>query len=133
MGGPGARLPVCVLQMTGHNPYLFSRNGAHPHYSERHREKQAGTPEEEEIKRMCGMLFSTRSFVSRLPPLPGKDGCLAFQTDSLTRRRPRGSRLLWMLTRHGARPRSATSLLRHSRYTEPGGGAPVPTGTRWAE
>lgn len=66
--------------MTVHNLYLFDQNGVCLCYSEWHCKKQAGIPKEEEYKLICGMLFSTCSFVSKMSPLDMKDSSLAFQS-----------------------------------------------------
>ncbi|ESO02365.1 hypothetical protein HELRODRAFT_161625 [Helobdella robusta] len=66
--------------MTIYNIYIFNRAGTCLYYHEWNRKKRSGMSQEEEFKLMFGMLFSLKSFVSRLSPTDQIQGLSSYRT-----------------------------------------------------
>lgn len=67
--------------MTIYNLYLFDRDGQLLHYAEWTRNKQSGMTREEEAKLMYGMIFSIKSFVTKVSPVDLREGYLTYTTN----------------------------------------------------
>ncbi|XP_046853003.1 trafficking protein particle complex subunit 1-like [Xenia sp. Carnegie-2017] len=63
------------------NIYIFNRDGTFLYYYEWNRRTNIDMPKFEEFKLLHGMLFSIKSFVTRLSPTDGKNSFLSYQTN----------------------------------------------------
>ncbi|XP_065056669.1 trafficking protein particle complex subunit 1-like [Rhopilema esculentum] len=67
--------------MTIYNMYMFDRNGTCLFYQEWQRRKDSQLSKDEEFKLTYGMLFSLKSFVSRISPVDPKDNFVSYKTN----------------------------------------------------
>lgn len=68
--------------MTIYNIYVFSKEGICVFHHEWNKSKGTGMAKGEEYKLMHGMVYSIKSFVSRMSPSSYKDGFLGYKTSA---------------------------------------------------
>ncbi|XP_053954495.1 trafficking protein particle complex subunit 1 [Anastrepha ludens] len=67
--------------MTIYHLYIFDKFGNMLYYAEWNRTKKSGVSREEEAKLTYGMLFSIKSFVSKISPHDPREGFLYYKTN----------------------------------------------------
>lgn len=67
--------------MTVYNIYIFNREGTCLYYYEWNRRADCNMAKYEEFKLLHGMLFSIKSFVTRLSPIDGKNSFISYRTN----------------------------------------------------
>lgn len=66
--------------MTVYNIYIFNKNGTCLFYKSWNAKKTKSLPEDQEFKLMYGMIFSIKSFISRMSDKTSKDSFVSYKT-----------------------------------------------------
>lgn len=73
-------ISIRILVMTVYNIYIFDKHGTCLFYKSWNGKKTRSLPEDQEFKLMYGMIFSIKSFISRMSDKTSKDSFVSYKT-----------------------------------------------------